>query len=89
MDILQKDIIILLIGSLISLLISWLFYGLPYKSIASYFDNKNKIAYFESQNGFRLKRYEKRKINEHYKTRITAKEFKKIKNDLVRRSIDF
>ncbi|WP_396153960.1 hypothetical protein [Flavobacterium sp.] len=89
MDISQKDFILLFIGAAISFIISWLFYGLPYKSIASYFDNENNTAYFESQNGFKLKRYEKRNINEPYKTRISSKEFKKIKQDLVRRSIDF
>ena len=87
-DISNKDYILILIGAAISFIISWLFYGLPYKSIASYYDDKNKTAYFESQNGFRLKRYEKRNITEPYKTRISAKEFKKIKNDLIRRSID-
>lgn len=89
MDISQKDFILLFIGAAISFIISWLFYVLPYKSIASYFDDEKNTAYFESQNGFKLKRYEKRKINEPYKTRISSKEFKKIKQDLVRRSIDF
>ena len=89
MDISQKDIIILIIGALISLLISWLFYGLPYKSIASYFDRENNTAYFESQNGFKHKQFEKRKVNEPYKIRISAKEFEKVKDNLVRRTIDF
>jgi hypothetical protein len=89
MDISQKDLLLILIGSFISFIISWLFYGLPYKSIASYFDNENNTAYFESQNGFKLKRFEKRKINEPYKTKISAKEFEKVKKDLVRRSIDY
>lgn len=89
MDISQKDIIILIIGALISLLISWLFYGLPYNPIASYSDRVNKTVYFESQNGFKCKRYEKRNINEPYKTRISANEFEKVKDNLVRRTIDF
>lgn len=89
MDISQKDFILIVIGSVISFIISWLFYGLPYKSIASYFDDENNTAYFESQNGLKLKRYEKRNIKEPYKTRISTKEFIKIKKDLVRRSIDF
>jgi hypothetical protein len=89
MDILQKDIILLIIGALISLLISWLFYGLPYKSIASYFDDESNTAYFESQNGFKCKRFEKRKVNEPYKIRISANEFEKVKDNLARRTIDF
>lgn len=89
MDILQKDIILIIIGALISLLISWLFYGLPYKSIASYSDSVNKTVYYESQNGFKCKRFEKRKVNEPYKIRISANEFKKVKDNLVRRTIDF
>ena len=89
MDISQKDLLLIFIGAVISLVVSWLFYKLPYQPLASYFDNETNTAYFESQNGFKLKRFEKRKISEPYKTRMSAKEFEKIKNNLQRRGIDF
>lgn len=89
MDILQKDIILLIIGALISLLISWLFFKLPYQPIASYSLKETNEFYYETQNGFNKKKYFKRKVDGFNKTKISIKDFEKVKDNLVRRTIDF
>lgn len=89
MDISQKDFILIVIGSVISLITSWVFYKLPYLPVASYHLKETKEFYYECVNGYNKKKYFKRKVDELYKTKISKHDFEKVKNNLVRRVIDF
>jgi uncharacterized membrane protein YgaE (UPF0421/DUF939 family) len=75
----QKDFILIVIGAVISFIFSWLFYKLPFQQIATYYDDENEIAFFEYKNGFNIRKFYKRPINMAYKTKISKKDFKKIK----------
>jgi hypothetical protein len=88
MDTLGKDFILLLIGAIISFIISWLFYKLPYQPIASYYHGETHEFFYEYRNGFNKKRYYKRKADSFYKFKIKKKDFRQIKKELVRRTID-
>ncbi len=84
----QKDFILIVIGAVISFIISWLFYKLPFQPIAFYYLKDTNEFYYECVNGLKIKKYFKRKVDGFYKTKISKKEFKKIKKNLVRRGID-
>lgn len=85
----QKDFILIVIGAVISFIISWLFYKLPFQPKVSYYLKDTNEFYYESVNGLKIKKYFKRKVDGFYKTKISKKEFKMIKKNLVRRGIDF
>ena len=88
-DNLKKDIILLFIGAVISLITSWFFYKLPYQPLASYYLEETSENYYECVNEFNKKKYFKRAVDGFHKIRISAKEFEKVKDNLQRRGIDF
>jgi uncharacterized membrane protein YgaE (UPF0421/DUF939 family) len=88
MDISLKDFTLLFVGAAISFIISWLFFKLPYQPIASYYLEETNEFYYETQNGFNKKKYFKRKVDGFNKTKISIKDFEKVKDNLVRRVID-
>jgi len=89
MNISQKDFILIVIGSVISFITSWVFYKLPYLPVASYHLEETDEFYYECVNGFNKKKYFKREVDGFYKIKISKKEFYKVKKSLDRRGIDF